>query len=118
VRRILLAGFGGVIAAFLGALCCIGPLMFVAFGVGAGLAATFEPLRPIFGILMITAFVLAFRSVYGGKAGAEQTDAAGCNPDGSCQVVRRRMREEVILWSAVVIALAVWTFPTWSVWFL
>lgn len=46
MRRSLAAGAGGVGAATLGSLCCIGPLLFVTLGGGAGLASTFEPLRP------------------------------------------------------------------------
>jgi len=46
--RMVWAGVRGVTAAFLGSLCCVGPLLFVTLGVGAGLASTFEPLRPVF----------------------------------------------------------------------
>ena len=48
MRKALLAGIAAVAAALLGSLCCVGPLVFVALGVGAGLASTFEPLRPVF----------------------------------------------------------------------
>ena len=44
-----LAATAGVAAAIGSALCCAGPLVAVALGLsGAGLAATFEPLRPYF----------------------------------------------------------------------
>lgn len=116
MRRTLLAGLGGIGAAFLGALCCVGPLIFVTFGVGAGLATTFEPLRPLFGVLTVGAFALAFYSVYGGRAAAEPAGGATCAPGEACAVPRSRTREKVVLWSAVVVAIVVWTFPTWSTW--
>ena len=49
MAKAVLAPFGAVTAAIGSALCCVGPLVAVALGVsGAGLAATFEPLRPYF----------------------------------------------------------------------
>jgi hypothetical protein len=122
---------GGVTAAFLGSLCCAGPLLFVAVGVGAGLASTFEPLRPVFGVVMLALFGLAFYSVYGGRAAramVAQSDAstvgeaAGENVQATCATEaagatpRNRSREQVILWVAVFLALVLWTFPTWSTW--
>lgn len=49
LSKTLLAAGGGVAAAVGSALCCAGPLVAVFLGLsGAGLAATFEPLRPYF----------------------------------------------------------------------
>jgi hypothetical protein len=49
VTKTALAATGGVVAAVVSTLCCAGPLVAVALGLsGAGLAATFEPLRPYF----------------------------------------------------------------------
>lgn len=115
MRRTLLAGSGAVGAAFLGALCCIGPLVFVTFGVGAGLAGTFEPLRPVFGLMMVVLFALAFYSVYGTPPPSSEgiTTSGG---ETACTVPRSRTREKAILWLAVLVAIVLWTFPTWSVW--
>src|SRR2546430_5609540 len=56
VTKPALAATGGVVAAAVSTLCCAGPLVAVALGLsGAGLAATFEPLRPYF----VAATVLA-----------------------------------------------------------
>lgn len=114
-RRAWLAGSSGVAAAFLGALCCVGPLIFVTFGVGAGLAATFEPLRPMFGVLMLAAFALGFYTVYGRRPApaARKPDTAAHGE--VCALPRNRRREKVILWAAAVIAIVLWTFPTWSI---
>jgi hypothetical protein len=115
LRKSILAGAGGVAAAFLGALCCTGPLIFITFGVGAGLAGTFEPLRPLFGGLMVGAFALGFYSAYGRPAAVSPTPAEAADPV-ACPAPRKRTREKVLLWIALVVALVMWTFPTWSVW--
>jgi mercuric ion transport protein len=112
MHRTAWTGVGGVTAALLGSLCCIGPLVFVAFGVGASLASTFEPLRPLFGVLMLALFAVAFYTVYGRRAAAAAESA--CAPGTACAVPRSRSREKVLLWMAAVLALVLWTFPTWS----
>ena len=126
-RTTLWAGAGGVTAAFLGSLCCAGPLLFVTLGVGAGLASTFEPLRPVFAVLMIGMFGRAFYSVYGRRARPAKVDQGDSSIAGgtagdtgvaetACTVPRDRGRERAILWLAALLALVLWTFPTWSRW--
>lgn len=114
MSKTLLVSLGGVGAAFLGALCCAGPILFVTLGIGAGLGGTFEPLRPWFGAVMVGLFALAFYSVYGRRT-ASDTGLSGMK-GGACAVPRNRTRERSILWTALAIALVFWTFPTWSVW--
>lgn len=111
--RGLLATLGAIGAAFLAALCCIGPLVFVVFGVGAGFASAFEPLRPLFTALTLGLLAIGFYVVYGRKP---KPDAAVCGPDGSCAVPRDRRRDKVMLWIAAVVALVLLTFPQWSLW--
>lgn len=129
MRRTTITSAGGVAAAFLASLCCVGPLLFVSLGVGAGLASTFEPLRPLFGGVMLALFAIGFWTVYGRRsapavAGAAsiaeaRSDAAPDRaPGAACCALPARRRDEMLLWSAVVVALVLWTFPTWSVWLL
>lgn len=127
MRRTTMAGTGGLVAAFLGSLCCFGPLLFVALGVGAGIASTFEPLRPVFGALMLVLFGIGFWTVYGARVmdrpavapgSGEAGDAAGRASGPACAVPDRRSRDAAVLWGATLIALVVWTFPTWSLWVL
>lgn len=113
-RKGLLAAVGAVGAAFLASLCCVGPLVFVAFGVGAGLASSFEPLRPLFTLATIALLAVGFYIVYGRQRFVPRSDAATCAPDGSCTVPRHHARERTWLWIAVVIALVFLTFPQWS----
>ena len=116
MRRTLLAGTGGVVAALLGALCCAGPFVFVALGVGAGLASTFEPLRPVFGVLMVALLGVGFRTVYGTRplSGGAPVSQGALAHETSCDVPLNRTRDKAILWTAAALALVLWTFPTWS----
>ena len=120
MRRATITGAGGIVAAFLASLCCVGPLLFVSLGVGAGLASTFEPLRPVFGVLMVALLGAGFWAVYGRRVvpapapGGRGTPAA----ESTCAAPVRRGRDAAILWSATALALVLWTFPTWSLWLL
>jgi mercuric ion transport protein len=133
MRGTTLTGIGGVLAAFLGSLCCVGPLLFVTLGVGAGFASTFEPLRPAFGVLMLALLAVGFWTVYGrrmvalrsGAPGAVNTSEsaavlreADCAPAAACAAPVHRTRDVVILWCATALALVLWTFPSWSLWLL
>ena len=109
--KTLAASAGGVFAAFFGGLCCAGPLVFATVGVGAGLAGRFEPLRPLFGVLMLAAFAMAYRRVYRAPSGALTT--AGSGP-AACAVPVSGRRDRILFWSAAALALVLWTFPSWS----
>jgi len=112
--RVWLASFGAVGGAFGAALCCLGPLVFVTFGVGAGLASTFTPLRPLFSLLTLLALGLGFYAVYGRGAKA-RTAQASCAPGEVCEVPRSRTRDKILLWSATVLAAVLWSFNYWSI---
>lgn len=103
---------GGVLAAFASALCCAGPLLAVTLGVsGAGLATTFEPLRPYF--LGVTAVALGW-----GFHQIDQQEARACDPDRACAVpavIRKRKR---LLWAATLVSLVFASYPRWSLWVL
>lgn len=108
-RHGLWASLGAIGAAFLASLCCIGPVLFVTLGIGAGLASTFEPLRPVFTALTVGILAVGFYVVYQKPAATE-----ACAPSAGCSVPRSRIRDKVILWSATVVALLLLSFPEWS----
>lgn len=101
---------GALGAASVASLCCIGPLLFVTVGVGAGLASTFEPFRPFFTVLTIGFLAVGFYVVYGRSRAAGVVRTA----DGSCAVPRVRRRDVLLLWTATLLAIVLLTFPHWS----
>jgi mercuric ion transport protein len=105
-RSPALSTLGAVGAAFASALCCVGPLLYVSLGVGAGLASTFEPLRPWF--LGAAALFLApgFHRVYGHRP--------RCAPDDD--VGRTERRAKLLLWAGTALVVVFATFPAWSAW--
>ncbi len=110
--KTVLTVIGGVGAAIGSALCCAGPLVAVSLGVsGAGLASTFEPLRPYF--LGATGLFL-----FGGFYMLDQEEKKACDPDKPCAEPRVRRRMKAMLWIATVVAAVFATYPTWSEWVL
>lgn len=112
-RSTWLANLGAVGAGFASALCCVGPLLYVSLGVGAGLASTFEPLRPWF-----LAGAVLFLGL--GFYGAYVRPPRSCEEGGTCETEaearRTRKRQRVVLWTSTGLVLLFATFPTWSTW--
>jgi mercuric ion transport protein len=110
--KTVIAAIGGVSAAFASALCCAGPLIAVSLGVsGAGLASTFEPLRPYLlagtGLFLGSGFLMLRRE-----------ERKACEPGRSCADPKVRHRMKVLLWVATAAALIFASYPTWSGWIL
>ena len=108
VTKTVLAAAATVAAAIGSALCCAGPLVAIALGLsGAGLAATFDPLRPYF----VGATVLSLGS---GFFILRREARKACVPGSLCAspVARRRMKW--MLWVATALAIALLTFSWWS----
>jgi len=112
VRRTFGTAVGAVATALLASLCCVGPILFVTLGVGAGLASRFEPLRPVFAGLSIGLLALGFSTVYDRRPA--ERPGASCKVDGGSTVARSRTRDMVLLWGATLVTLIVLTFPQWS----
>lgn len=107
-RKTILLGASGVGAALASTLCCAGPLIAVAAGVsGAGLAATFDPLRPWFlgatAVFLLLGFVMVDRE-----------ERKACEPGRTCAEPRTRHRMKIILWIATAAAVLLATFPSWQ----
>src|SRR5260370_11908472 len=65
MREERLAVGGAIITAFVASLCCLGPLFFIALGLGAfGAAAAFETARPYLLGLALLLLALGFYRVY------------------------------------------------------
>ncbi|MBA2565449.1 MAG: mercury transporter MerT [Gemmatimonadetes bacterium] len=103
------AALGAGVAAALGAsVCCIGPLLAVFVGIGgAGLSATFEPLRPY----LLAASALFFVVV--GIALHRSPRDATCSAPELCEPSRVG-RNKGLFWASVGIAAVLASFPWWS----
>ncbi len=106
--KTVIAVLGAVGAAIGSALCCAGPLVAVLLGLsGAGLAATFEPLRPYFVTATVLCLALGFVVV-------RREDRKACKPGTPCASPAARQRMKRWLWIATAVALSLVTFPWWS----
>ncbi len=91
---------GAVIAAFAASLCCVGPALFAALGLGAfGAAAAFEAARPWLLGAAIIALGFGFYRAYGRKQTA-------CAPGDACATKPVSRAGRVGLWLASALALA------------
>jgi len=114
-QKVAAASAGGVIAAFLASLCCVGPVVFGALGVGVGttgfLASTANalsmlvPYRPIFIVLAILGIGISFYAVY-------NQPKEGCEAAETCvQPWPKALR--ALVWIAAGTALALILSAYW-----
>ena len=96
-----LATGGAIAAAAAASLCCIGPLVFVALGLGAfGASALFETLRPY--LLSAAVLLLAF----GFYRGYFRRSATACAPDEACATKPSGRATRLALWVAAFSVIA------------
>lgn len=107
---------GGLIAAFLASICCIGPLVVAALGVGvgatgflsgtAGFLKAFLPYRPVFlgltVLLLGTSFYLAYRK-------REPSYA----PGAVCAIDAKPGMRRTLLWAVAAVAIGLVLAPYW-----
>lgn len=101
-------GIAALASAGLASVCCIGPILLTGLGLGSlGLAAGLTRYRPAFlaltGLVLAVGFYLAYRK--------REVPCA----DGSCEVRSGSKTMKAALWGVTALALALGTFPSWSV---
>lgn len=107
VGKAALAATGGVVAAIGSAMCCAGPLVAVFLGLsGAGLATTFEPLRPYFAGATVLFLGTGFAAV-------RREERKACEPGTLCASPAWRRRMTWASWIATILAVPLVTFPWW-----
>lgn len=107
---------GGLVAAFFASICCIGPVVFAALGVGigatgvlagaAGFLKRLLPYRPVFigltALLLGLSFYLAYR-----KPKTVWTTKKICHPQGAPGSKR------TLLWVIATVVVALVLVPYW-----
>ena len=112
-RTTLLSILGAVGSAFASALCCVGPILYVSLGVGAGLASTFEPLRPW---LLGGAALFLGMGFYGVYVRPPRSCAEGGTCETEAEARRKRRWQKVMLWTSTALVVVFAASPTWMRW--
>lgn len=97
---------GSVLAAVGASICCIGPVVFTALGVGALSAAAvrFEVYRPVFLIATTALLAAGFYTTY------RPSVPKSCRTDGTCAPPSKRVAK-IVLWLATLLVILLVTFP-------
>lgn len=107
---------GGLLVAFLASLCCVGPLVLAALGVGVGatgfLASTAGALK---GLLPYRPFFIGLTSLLLGVAFYQsyRKPQSACAPGAACVPASSRRKARVVLWAVAALALALILAPYW-----
>ena len=99
---------GGLIAAILASVCCLGPLALVMVGVsGAWISnlTLLEPYRPVFIGVALVFMGLAWRRIYRAPAAAE------CEPGTLCAIPQTNRVYRVMFWTVSALVLLALGFP-------
>jgi mercuric ion transport protein len=102
--RSLLAGG---IAAVLASVCCVGPLVLVALGLGGAWASNLtllEPLRPMFLIIAVAALVFAYRKIF-------LAPTSSCEPGAMCAAPKTQSTYKAVFWVVTALVLLSLGFP-------
>jgi mercuric ion transport protein len=101
--------WAGVVAAIVGSLCCVAPLVLLTLGIsGAWISqlTALEPYRPIFIGIMLVFIGQAFRQLY--------IVPARCGPGEACANPQLQRRQRQIFWVVVVGLAALIAFPWYA----
>ena len=101
--------WAGALAAVVGSLCCVAPLLLLTLGVsGAWIAqlTALEPYRPIFIGATAIFMGLAFRQIY--------IVPARCAPNEACADRRLMRRQRTLFWIVFAALAALLAFPWYA----
>lgn len=100
---------GGAAAAFAASVCCLGPLVLVAVGVGGAWISNLtalETYRPVFIAIALVSMALAWRRIYRGAPAP-----AACEPGSACALPQRNRVYKVMFWVVSGLVLLALVFP-------
>jgi mercuric ion transport protein len=101
--------WAGAVAAVIGSLCCVAPLVLITLGIsGAWISqlTALERYRPIFIGAMLLFIGLAYRQLY--------IIPARCKPGEACANPRLQRRQRQIFWVVVAALAALTAFPLYA----
>jgi mercuric ion transport protein len=101
--------WASVLAAIIGSLCCVAPLVLLTLGIsGAWISqlTALEPYRPIVIGIALVFIGLAFRQLY--------IIPARCVPGEACANPRLQRRQRQVFWAVVVGLAALIAFPWYA----
>ncbi len=96
----------GIFAAIGASVCCVGPLVLLALGIGGawiGNLTAFEPYRPLFIGLTLIFLGLTFRRLY--------LVPQACAPGVPCADPQTTKRQRLMFWSVAVLLLVLLAVP-------
>ncbi|MFC6673505.1 mercuric transporter MerT family protein [Marinobacterium aestuariivivens] len=96
----------GVLATIGASVCCVGPLVLLALGIGGtwiGTLTAMEPYRPFFIVLTLLFLGLAFHKLY--------LVPQACTPGAACAISRTVQRQRRIFWIVTVLLLGLLAVP-------
>ncbi len=104
------AVIGGMVTAVLAASCCIGPVLFLLFGItGLGFLSSLAWFRPYFIGITLVIVAVSFHYAYG--------RGARCADDGKCSLRTMRVKK-VMFWILVAFSVFGVGFPYAAGWLL
>lgn len=96
-----------IVAAVASSLCCILPVLAIAFGLGAfGIASFFETLRPYLLFVVVVALAFSFYQTYFRREKCDEGQACSTKPIGRFN--------QIILWAATIGIAVFALFPYYS----
>lgn len=99
-----IANFGAILSAFVASLCCIGPLVLAALGLGgAGFVTGLEEYRPYLIFITVIFLGAAFYFTY-------RKREVACE-DGSCKMQRGSKWHKIAVWFIAAAAILLLAFP-------
>jgi mercuric ion transport protein len=101
--------WASVLAAIIGSLCCVAPLVLLTLGISGawiGQLTALEPYRPIFIGITLVFIGLAFRQLY--------IVPARCAPGETCANPRLQRRQRQVFWAVAVGLAALIAFPWYA----
>jgi mercuric ion transport protein len=110
-RRLAAVSIGGaLVAAFAASLCCLGPLVFAALGIGgAGLLVSFEAYRPHLAALTVILLGVGFFLTY--RRSRSPGEHVVGDPACDCGRPTASRLGRVALWVAAVVVVMLLGFP-------